>query len=194
MEQFDLLLELCRLHCTEVHAASAVEASQFQKLTIVRGVTCSFKTPHLQELAVNSIDLTEILQSFTNSDAEKYNHQIPDTKLLTALMPKDNVNDSDTWFNSAINCPRLVHEPILLLATGNCFTGFHADSMLPTEVVAPLLRGRKLWIFASPRSKEAANLIKRPESSHLDTFIEDMVYHRHKKLRYCFHEPGDTVC
>ena len=136
-------MELCRLQFTEVDARSAVEAAKFQRVIIVRGVASSYKIPQLKELAVSSIDLKEILErkSFTNW-GQKYNHQFRDTKLFTALMSKGIVNHLDTWHNSAIVW--LLH-------------WFHADSMPPTEVAA-LLRGRKLWMFASPGSKEAANL------------------------------------
>ena len=193
MDQFNLLVDLCRVHCKEVSAVSPVAAAKFQGVSIVTGVACSYNNPELQELAVSSTDLTEILQSFTNW-GENFNIPFPVTKLFTALMPKEKVNDLGIWFNSAIIFPGVVHEPILLLSTGNCLTGFQADSRPPTEVVPSLLRGRKLRIFASPGSQEAANLLKRPEANHLDCLLEDMIFHRHKNLPFCVQEAGDTVC
>ena len=193
MDNFNLLLELCQSHCKEVEAVSLSEACRFKTACIVRGVACSYKQPELQSLILNSTEVGEILHSFKNWGEEKKNVQFPDTRLLTALMPKENVNDIASWFNSAIVDLQVVHEPVLLLSTGNCLTGFHADSP-PTEIVASLLRGRKLWVFASPGSKSAAVLVKRPEDSHFQQFIEDMVYGRFKDLSYCVQEPGDTVC
>ena len=95
--------------------------------------------------------------------------------------------------STVLSFPLVLHEPILCLSTGNCFTGFHADNRPPTEVVASLLRGRKLWIFASPGSKEAANLLKKPEANHLDCLLGDMIFHRHKNSLYCVQEAGYTV-
>ena len=161
MDRFNLLLDLCRLLFKEVDSSSAGEAAKFQRVTIVRSIDCSCKTPELQELAVSSTDFTEFLQCFSNSGEEKFNSQLPETKLLTALMPKDNVNELDTWSSKAIVCHGLVHEPVLLLATANCLTGSHADTNPPTEVVASLLCSQKLWIFAISDFKEAANLLKK---------------------------------
>ena len=148
----------------------------------------------LQELGVNSTNLADILQFCNNWGKEKCNNQFTDTKVLAELMRKENVNDLARWFNSAIVSPAVVHEPILLLATGNCLTGFHSDSRPATEVVASLLRGRKLWIFARPGSKEAANSLKRPEANQLESLLEDVMFRRHKNLLYCVQEVGDTVC
>ena len=135
-----------------------------------------------------------LLQHFTNWGEEKQNVQFPDTKLLTALMPTVDVDNVSSWFHSAVVPMGCVHEPILLVATGNCLTGFHVDDKPPTEVVASLLRGRKLWLFATHGSKSASLLVKRPEETHLAQFIEDMVYGRYQDLTYCLQEPGDTVC
>ena len=84
-------------------------------------------------------------------------------------MPTEKDKDLDIWCSTGIICPRLIHEPILRLATGNCLIGFYADKP-PTEIVASLLRCRKLWTFATPESKEAANYFK--------CFFEDMIYQR----------------
>ena len=92
MNQFNLLLDLCRQQFKEVEAVSAREAAKFERVTNVRGVACSYRVPQLQELAVNATNLADILQFFTNWGAEKCK-SVSDTKLLTALMPKENVID-----------------------------------------------------------------------------------------------------
>ena len=136
MEKFNLLLELCHTHCQEVSAVSASVAAQFKEVAIVRGVANFYKIPHLQKLATSCNTEEEILQSFTNWGEERFSPEFPETKLLTALMPSENVKDVNSWFESVIVKPHIVFEPILLLSTGNSLTGFHADSKPPTEVVA----------------------------------------------------------
>ena len=78
--------------------------------------------------------------------------------MLTALMPTKDVNGIGKWFHSAIVPIQVVHEPIPLIATGNCSTDFQVDNSPPTDIVASLLRGRKLRILASRGSKSAALL------------------------------------
>ena len=194
MDKFNLLLSLCQSQCKEVAAVGANEAAKFDRVTVVRGTSCSYTTPLLQDLAVNCNDLSILLEHFTNWGEDKMNVQFPETRLLTALMPTVDVEHVPRWFHSAIVPMECVHDPILLVSTGNCLTGFHVDDKPPTEVVASLLRGRKLWMFATPGSKSASILVKRPEDTHLDQLIEDMVYHRYRDLSYCLQEPGDTVC
>ena len=60
--------------------------------------------------------------------------------------------------------------------------------------MASLLRGRKLWLFATPGSKSASALVKRPENTHVEQFMEHMVFGRYKDLLYYLQEPGDTIC
>ena len=194
MEQLNLLLELCQSKCTLVDEASASDALKFDHVTVVRGFACSYKLCHLQELALHCTNVDILKESFTNWGEEQSNVEFPATQLLTALMPTKSVNDVDSWFNSAIAPVEMVADPVLLVATGNCITGFHLDNKPLTEVVASLLRGRKLWIFATRESKSAALLVKRSENTQLQQFIEDMVYGRFKDLLYCLQEPGDTIC
>ena len=52
MEKFNLLLELCQGQCKEVPSVSAAEAAKFENISIVRGVTCYYKVPLLQQLSV----------------------------------------------------------------------------------------------------------------------------------------------
>ena len=194
MEKFNLLLELCQGQCREVPSVSAAEAAKFENISIVRGVTCYYKVPLLQQLSVECTDLAVLKESFTNWGEEKQNVEFPGTSLLTALMPTKDVNDISKWFHSAIVPIERVYEPVLLVATGNCLTGFHVDNSPPTEIVASLLRGRKLWIFASHGSKSAARLVKRKEETEFQQFIEDLMFHRFQDLLFCVQEPGDTVC
>ena len=194
MEQLNLLLELCQSKCTLVDEASASDALKLDHVTVVRGLASSYKLCHLQELALHCTNVDILKESFTNWGEEQSNVEFPATQLLTALMPTKNVNDVDSWFNSAIAPVEMVADPVLLVATGNCLTGFHLDNKPPTEVVASLLRGCKLWIFATRGSKSAALLVKRSENTQLQQFIEDMVYGRYKDLLYCLQEPGDTIC
>ena len=189
-----MLLNLCQSHCKEVDAVGEEEAARFEAVTVVRGISCSYRVPLLQDLAVSCVDLSILKMHFTNWGEEKNIVLFPDTTLITALMPTENVDNVSQWFNSAIIPLEVVHDPILLVATGNCLTGFHMDDKRPTEVVASLLRGRKLWLFATPGSKSASALVKRPENTHFEHFMGDMVFGRYKDLLYCLQEPGDTIC
>ena len=109
-------------------------------------------------------------------------------------MPTDDVNNVSNWFHSAIVPIESVNEPILLVATRNCLTRFQVDNRPPREVVASLLSGRKLSLFATHGSTSAAMLAKRPEQMHLEQFMEDMVYGRYRDMLYCLQQPGDTIC
>ena len=194
MEHVKLLLELCQSKCNLVGQASASDALMFDNVTVVRGLACSYKLGHLQELAFHCTNVDLFKESFTNWGEEQSNVEFPATLLLTALMPTKNVNDVDSWINSAIAPMEIIADSILLVGTGKCLNGFHLDNKPPTEVVASLLRGRKLWIFATRWSKSAALLVKSSENNQLLQFIEDMVYGGFKNLLYCLQEPGDTIC
>ena len=108
-------------------------------------------------------------------------------------MPTTDVEYVSSWFHSVIVPMECVHEPILLVATGNCLTGFHVDDRPPTEVVASLLLVRKLWSFASHGSKSALLLVKRPEKTHIEQFLEEVIYCRYQEFIYCLQELSDTV-
>ena len=122
MEKFNLLLELCQTHCREVSAVFATVAAQFKEVTIVRGVANFYKIPHLQQLATACSNEEEILQSFTNWGEERFSAEFPETKLLTALMPSDYVNDVTSWFEGVIKERHIVFEPNLLLSYENSLT------------------------------------------------------------------------
>ena len=128
MEQLNLLLELCQSKCTLVGEASASDALKFDNVAVVRGLACSYKLGHLQELALHCTNVDILKESFTNWGEEQSNVEFPAIQLLTALMPTKNVNVVDSWFNSTIAPMEIVADPVLLVATGNCLTGFHLVS------------------------------------------------------------------
>ena len=97
-------------------------------------------------------------------------------------MPTEGVDQVVTWFNSAITDIDVVSYPVLLVPTSNSCTEWHVDNDPPTEVVASLIRGKNLWMFASCGSGAASTLVKKHEDVHLETFIEDLVYGRYKDL------------
>ena len=140
MEQLNLSVDMCRIHCQEVREVAVEEAARFENVTIVRGVACSLKVSCLQKVAVSCTRLSVLFQHFKNWGEEKEKNHFPGNKLYTALMPKKNVDNTGEWFNSAIVSLEIVHEPILLLATGNSLTGFHRDNLPPTSIVTFLLR------------------------------------------------------
>ena len=43
MDQFDILLEMFCCQCNEVEALSVMVAGKFSHVTIVRGVSCSYR-------------------------------------------------------------------------------------------------------------------------------------------------------
>ena len=89
----------------------------------------------------------------------------PQTRVLTPLMTRiPDLHKAHLWFNSAIVPVSSAHDPILV-ATGNCVTGWHRDDDPPTEVVASLSRGHKIWVFVSKGFKEAAHLSNVKEAN-----------------------------
>ena len=115
--------------------------------------------------------------------------------MLIALMPHNRYfQRTDSWFNSAIVPISSVHKPVLLVATGSCVTGWQRDDDTPTEVVTSLLRGRKIWVFASKWSREAADSSNVNEANNFQNFIDGVIYKRFRGLIYCVQETGDTVC
>ena len=109
-------------------------------------------------------------------------------------MPTEDVNNVSNWFQKCNRASRKCSRAHSSSCNQNCPTGLHVDNRPPTEVVASSLRGSKLWLFATHGSTSAAILVKRPEETHLEQFMEDMVYGRYKDLLYCQQEPGDTIC
>ena len=136
-----------------------------------------------------SLDISQ-----TGGGEEKLNKHFTRTKLYIALLPKKNVENLSDWFYNAIVLPGIVHEPILLLATGMFLTGFHKANLPLTSVVASLLRGWKWWLFASHGSKKASSSVKRPKVGHLELLLEDLINNRYPDISYCVQEPGETVC
>ena len=196
MEKYNLLLSLCSDNFSALEPTSVEEAAKFDSPCIVKGVSCFYKSVTHQELAVNCTNIRQLLRYFKNWGEEKHNLcAFPETWVLTALMPRiKNLQRYDSWFNSAIIPVSSVHDPILLVATGNCVTGWHRDDDPPTEVIASLLRGRKIWVFASKGSREAAQLPSVREANNFEYFIEGVIYKRFRGLTYCVQEVGDTVC
>ena len=135
-----------------------------------------------------------MLRHFTNWGTEECNCSFLGTTVSSALKPTEGVDQVATWFHSAITDIDVVSDLVLLVATGTSYTGWHVDNGPPFEVVASLLRGKKLWMFASRGSGAASTLVKKHEDVHLKTFIEDLVYGRYKYLSYCFQDVGDSVC
>ena len=88
----------------------------------------------------------------------------------------------------------LVHDPIPLVATVNCVSGWHRDDYLPTKVIASLLRGRKMLLFGSKGYRKAAQLPSVWEANNFENFFEGVIYKQTRSLAYCVEEVGDTVC
>ena len=65
--------------------------------------------------------------------------------------------------------------------------------MTPTENVAILLGGPKLWLFAARGSKSAANLNRIPEATHQKLFLEEMIYQWQPDLSFSVQVPRETV-
>ena len=65
MEQFKIVLDLCRMHCRAVVAVPIKEAAKFKAITAVRGIACSFKVKLLQKLAFSSTSLSVLRRHFT---------------------------------------------------------------------------------------------------------------------------------
>ena len=129
-----------------------------------------------QALALNCINNRQLLQQYSNWGENKPNIcATPETRVLTALMPRiESLQRYDSWFNSAIIPVSSVHDPILLVATGNCVTGWHRDDPRK-EVIASLLRGRKIWVFGSKGSREAAQLPNVREDNNFEIFFEGVI-------------------
>ena len=120
---------------------------------------------------------------------------ISGTRVLTALMPHiRDLHRTDLWFNSAMVPISSVHNSVLLVATGNCVTGWHRDEDPPTEVLASFLQVRKIWVSASNGSMEAAHSSNVNEANNFEKFIEGVIYKRFRGLIYRIQEAGDTVC
>ena len=101
------------------------------------------------------------MRYFKNWDEDEHNVCLfPGTRVLTALMPHvRDLHRTDVWFNSALVPISSVLNSILLVATGNCVTGWHRDDDPPKEVVASLLWGRKIWVFCFKRVQGGSSSI-----------------------------------
>ena len=190
------MLSFCQENFSALEPTSVEQAAKFHCPYLVKGISCSYKLVKHQDLAVNCTNIRQLLRFFKNWGKEKHNLCLfPGTRVLTALMPHiRDLHRTDLWFNSAIVPICSVHNTVLLVATGNCVTGWHRDDDPPTEVVASFLRGRKIWVFASKGSREAAHLSNVNEAKNFENFIEGVIYKRFRGLTYCVQEAGDTVC
>ena len=71
---------------------------------------------HLQNLALNCTDNSEMLRHFTNWGTEECNSSFLATSVLSALMPTEGVDQVATWFHSAITDIDVVSDLVLLVA------------------------------------------------------------------------------
>ena len=163
MELFDVLLDLYRMPFREVVALPIREAVKFKALTVVRGISCSFKVNLLQKSTVSSTSLSLLSRHFIKWGEDKSNELFRGTKLYTVLIPKRKVDNFYDCFHNAVVSHDFVYEPNILIAAGNSLIWFQKDSLRPTSSVFRLLRGRKLWLFANHGSSTAPFLVKRPK-------------------------------
>ena len=66
MDQFDIMLWMCRSECKEEEAVSVEEVAKFQRVTMGRGVSCSYRDSYLQYVVGCCCCIPQILCYFTN--------------------------------------------------------------------------------------------------------------------------------
>ena len=87
MQQFSLLLDMCRIHCREVETVPVDEFATIEDVTIVRGVACSFEQSQLRKLVCDCTQLCVYFQRFKKPGGVKSIELCPGKNLYSALLP-----------------------------------------------------------------------------------------------------------
>ena len=115
----------------------------------------------------------------------------PETEVISGLMLKIKaLHNVCTWFHSAIVLAEIVHDPVFIVAEDNYAIEWHRDTDPPTAVVSSLVRGKKIWVFATKLSSAASRLNCDVMNSYLDRFFEDLMYRRYSNLSFCVQIPA----